>query len=131
MEEKTGYSKVYFFLAAVVLLIGFLSLIGGAKLIVDLLGFIYPAYMSFKSMDSGTNEDTQWLTYWVVFSSFNIFESCFGSLVQFIPFYFWIKIGLILWMYYPQTQGAKMIYEQGLRPILLPYLEVSGGRKSE
>jgi receptor expression-enhancing protein 5/6 len=129
LEEKTGYPKVYFFGAITLLLTGILTLIGGAKLIVDLLGFVYPAYMSFKSMEysggvQGGGDDTQWLTYWVVFSFLSIFESCLGILVSFIPFYFWIKIGLILWMYYPQTQGAKMIYEQALRPILLPYLEI-------
>lgn len=130
MEDKTGYPKVYFFGAISFLLSGILTLIGGAKLIVDLLGFVYPAYMSFKSMDSGSQDDTQWLTYWVVFSFFSIFESCLGILVHFIPFYFWIKIGLIIWMYYPQTQGAKMIYEQALRPILLPYLEIGSTSSS-
>jgi receptor expression-enhancing protein 5/6 len=129
LEEKTGYPKVYFFGAISFLLTGILTLIGGAKLIVDLLGFVYPAYMSFKSMES-QGDDTQWLTYWVVFSFFSIFESCLGILVNFIPFYFWIKIGLIVWMYYPQTQGAKMIYEQALRPILLPYLEIGTSGKT-
>jgi len=94
-------------------------------LIVDLVGFVYPAYESFKSMDSGSQDDTQWLTYWVVFSFVSIFESLFGFFVNIIPFYFWIKIAAIIWMYYPTTRGAETIYEQALRPLLLPYLDMA------
>jgi receptor expression-enhancing protein 5/6 len=103
---------------------GILTLIGGAKLMVDLLGFVYPAYMSFKSMDSGSQDDTQWLTYWVVFSFLSIVENLMGFLVVLIPFYFWLKIAIIIWMYYPATRGAQVIYEQALRPLLLPYLDM-------
>jgi receptor expression-enhancing protein 5/6 len=50
--------------------------VGGENLIVNLVGFIYPAYMSFKAISSNTiNDDTQWLTYWVVYAFFNITES--------------------------------------------------------
>lgn len=73
-------------------------------------------------MDSGNKDDTQWLTYWVVFSFLSIFESLFGFLVDLIPFYYFIKMGVIVWMYYPSTMGAKVIYEQALRPLLLPHL---------
>mmetsp|Transcript_4582 Transcript_4582/g.9766 ORF Transcript_4582/g.9766 Transcript_4582/m.9766 type:complete len:89 (+) Transcript_4582:718-984(+) len=81
--------------------------------------------MSFKSMDSGNKDVTQWLTYWVVFSFFSIIENLMGLLVSMIPFYTWIKIGMIIWMYHPSTMGAKTVYEQGLRPILLPYMEAA------
>uniref|UniRef100_A0A7S3LAL0 Protein YOP1 n=1 Tax=Amphora coffeiformis TaxID=265554 RepID=A0A7S3LAL0_9STRA len=122
VETETGLPKVFFFIPACILLTVITTLVGGLKLVVDLLGFLYPAYMSFKSMDSGSKDDTQWLTYWVVFSFFSIFESLFGFLVALIPFYYFIKIGMIVWMYYPSTMGAKVIYEQALRPLLLPYL---------
>ncbi len=51
VEDATGYHKVYFFVAISLVMMAVLTLIGGAKLMVDLLGFVYPAYMSFKSMD--------------------------------------------------------------------------------
>jgi receptor expression-enhancing protein 5/6 len=102
-----------------------LTAIGGAKLIVDLVGFVYPAYMSFKSMDSGNHDDTQWLTYWVVFSCFSIVESFLSFVVALIPFYFYIKVGAIVYMWHPSTRGAQTIYEQFLRPLLLPYLDAS------
>lgn len=133
LEEKTGYPKAYFALAIAVLLVAFLLLIGGVKLLVDLVGFVYPAYMSFKSMDSGNHEDTQWLTYWVVFSFFSIVESFLSVITSLIPFYFWLKIGAIVYMWYPTTKGAQRLYDQVLRPLLLPYLEMDKktSKKSE
>ena len=58
LETKTGYSKVYFFLVAVVLLSLLIVFAGGIKLVTDLLGFLYPAYMSFKSMESSSEPDS-------------------------------------------------------------------------
>ena len=103
LEEKTGYPKAYFALAIAALLTGVLTLLGGAKLLVDLVGFVYPAYMSFKSMDANNGEDTQWLTYWVVFAFFSIVEGMAGFLTRLIPFYYITKTGFILWLYHPQT----------------------------
>jgi receptor expression-enhancing protein 5/6 len=123
LEIKTGQPKAYFFLAFVAVIIGFSVLLAGGKLIVDLAGFVYPAYMSFKSLEAHIDE-TQWLTYWVVFSTYSIAESFLAPLVSMIPFYFWIKIAFIVYMYHPSTKGALMIYQQGLRPMLLPYMDV-------
>lgn len=130
LETKTGYSKVYFFLVAVVLLSLLIVFAGGIKLVTDLLGFLYPAYMSFKSMESntkgGTAEDaTQWLTYWVVFSSLTVIEGVAGFIVSWIPMYFFFKIGLIVWLYHPSTKGAETVYGQVVRPFILPYLELA------
>lgn len=122
LEIKTGQPKAYFFLAAVAAVVGLSVLLAGGKLIVDLCGFVYPAYMSFKSLEAN-NDETQWLTYWVVFSTYSIVESFLAPLVSLIPFYFWIKIGLIVYMYHPSTRGAQMIYQQALRPLLVPYME--------
>jgi receptor expression-enhancing protein 5/6 len=62
---------VYFFFLIILSLGTVLFALGGAKLVSDLVGFVYPAYASFKAIDSADpNDDTQWLTYWVVFAVF-------------------------------------------------------------
>ena len=128
IENKTGYPAAWFFLVLAILSTTLLTVFGGAKLLVDLLGFVYPAYMSFKSMESSASEDTQWLTYWVVFSFFSITESIFGFVTLLIPMYFWLKIAIIVWMWYPATRGAQTIYEQLLRPVIVPFLEKVSGK---
>lgn len=76
IEKQTGVDKFYIFVIGAVLTGILLFVIGGSELVVALVGFIYPAYMSFKAIDSpSTDDDTQWLTYWVVYAFFNITES--------------------------------------------------------
>lgn len=59
LETETGVPKVLFFIPACLLIGVVTTIVGGFKLVVDLLGFLYPAYCSFKSMDSGNKDDTQ------------------------------------------------------------------------
>lgn len=95
-------------------------------MITDLVSFVYPAYMSFKAIDSSNGaEDTQWLTYWVVFSFFSIIESIAGFLTEFIPFYFPLKLAFFVWLYHPKFLGAGMVYSQAIKPFVMPYVEAA------
>ena len=48
------------------LIIGFASYFLGS-----FVGFVYPAYMSIKAIETkGGDDDKQWLTYWLVYSFF-------------------------------------------------------------
>jgi hypothetical protein len=99
VEEASGYPAAWFFVFACLVLTGVLTLVGGAKLLVDLVGFVYPAYMSFKSMDTNAGDDTQWLTYWIVFSFLSIIETMLSFVTALIPMYFWLKIAIIIVSY--------------------------------
>ena len=86
---------------------------GGMKLVSDMFAFVYPAYMSFKAIDSpDATDDTQWLTYWVVFALFSIVESVMSFLVTWIPFYYLIKVCFFAWLYHPKFMGAGLVYKQ-------------------
>jgi len=64
--------------------------IGGA-LITHLVGFLYPAYASFKAIESSSKEDdTLWLTYWTTFGFLSIAEF-FSDIIL-----YWGKDGLVL-----------------------------------
>jgi len=127
IEKKTGYSKVYFFGTFVCLFGGLLYVLGGSKLISDLVSFIYPAYMSFKAVDSADpTDDTQWLTYWVVFAFVSIIESCASFFIEYIPMYFFFKLGFFIWCYHPKFLGAGLIYTQVIKPFLVPYVKAFG-----
>jgi receptor expression-enhancing protein 5/6 len=126
IEEKTGYSKVYFFLGTVLLVTAVIFATGGVKLFSDLLGFLYPAYMSFKALEGGKTVDgdaTQWMTYWIIFSSLTLTESAFPFVVTYIKWYYFIKCALVIWLWHPKTNGAEVIYSSAVRPYILPLLK--------
>lgn len=65
-----------------------------AQLMCNTLGFLYPAYVSIHAIESKTKEDdTKWLTYWVVFALFSVFEYFSDLIVRWFPLYWLIKVG--------------------------------------
>jgi len=120
VEKKTGVPKVYSTLGVCGFLFILIFFDLGAQLIVNLVGFIYPAYQSFKALETfRKTDDTQWLTYWVVFGFFNIVEYFEASLLFYIPFYYMFKLGFVLWLFLPFTRGADKIYGSVLKPMLM------------
>ena len=61
-------------------------------------------YASFKAIKSNNkDDDTQWLTYWVIYALVSVIESV-GIITAFIPYYSIIKVvGLVL-CFLPQVQ---------------------------
>ena len=62
-----------------------------------------------------------WLTYWMVFGTFNVIEMFFGFVLYFVPFYDWLRAGFFLWLALPQTRGAEIVYERVVRAILVKH----------
>ena len=92
------------------------------NLLVSIVGFLYPAYRSFKALESDDKEDdTQWLTYWVVYAFFTVFDEMTSWILNLMPFYFMIKLVLMIWMFWPTTNGALVIYNTVLAPFLRKY----------
>ena len=120
LEAATGVKKTYTVagVSALVLLFLFFNIFG--QLITNLIGFAYPAYASFKAIHSSDKEDDkQWLTYWTVFAGFNILETFVDLILYWFPFFYLFKSVFFLWLYLPQTQGAKMVFNQVIDPYLL------------
>lgn len=92
------------------------------NLLVSIVGFLYPAYRSFKALESDDkDDDTQWLTYWVVYAFFTVFDEMTSWILNLMPFYFMIKLVLMIWMFWPTTNGALVIYNTVLAPFLRKY----------
>ncbi len=94
----------------------------GNTYITCLLGVAYPCFMSFLALESdGADDDKQWLTYWVVFGLFNILDQFAGFILTFIPFYFFIKLCFLVWLFHPASQGATVIYNNYILPNMQQY----------
>lgn len=67
----------------------------GAQLLCNVISVIYPAYVSMKALETSTKEDdTKWLTYWVLYAVVSVFEFFTGFITNYIPLYFFAKVSL-------------------------------------
>lgn len=115
IKKKTGINPLI--LIATIILSILLIMYGHCgKIISTLVGVLYPMYMSLKAIESKQeDDDKQWCTYWVVFFLFVLFELYFNFLLEYIPFYFLIKLIFLVWLFFPSTQGAIFIYNNVLK----------------
>jgi len=125
-ERQTGVQKVYVVLGLGALYFFLIFFNVAAEFLVNTIGFVIPAYYSLHALfTAGSADDTQWLTYWVVYAFLTVVESGINA-VYWFPFYYTFKFILVLWMTLPQTSGAQIIYRSLLEPVFAKYFVSSG-----
>ena len=94
-----------------------------ATLLCLALGYLYPAYASFKTLDNKFDADQyhRWLAYWVVISAFSGFELIGDNLIYWFPFYYECKLAFISWLVLPYFKGSALIYKSYIAPLLEKY----------
>jgi len=130
-EKQTNVPKVYVFLGLVGLYFFLVFFNIGGEFLVNFAGFILPGYYSLEALFSTSKvDDTQWLTYWVVYAFLNVFESLINA-VYWFPFYYTFKFILILWMALPVTNGAQIVFRSFLQPVFSRFFSSTGNASAD
>lgn len=124
-EAQTGLPRSYAVLAgtAVYFVLIFLNVGGIGQLLSNIAGFVVPGYFSLLALETSTSkDDTQLLTYWVVFAFLNVIEFWSKAILYWVPFYFLFKTIFLLYIGIPSTGGAQNIYVSVIRPFSKSYI---------
>jgi receptor expression-enhancing protein 5/6 len=126
-EQKTGVNRVIIFLVFVGVITLYLLFGSYAGFLSHIITFAYPAIGSLRALETRrTDDDTKWLTYWVVFGFLGIFEHFGEAVLSVLPFYYVVKTGFQLWLCLPGVQnGSLIIYERLLRPLASKFLRIN------
>merc|ERR1711964_250415 len=126
LEKQTSVPKVYAFLGLIATYFFFIFFNIGGQLLTNVAGFIIPGYYSLEALFSvGKADDTQWLTYWVVFAFLTVFESLVSA-VYWFPFYYTFKFIFVLWLALPVTSGAQIVFRPFIQPVFARYFSGPG-----
>ncbi|KAJ1521452.1 hypothetical protein ONE63_003120 [Megalurothrips usitatus] len=91
-----------------------------SRLVILLFGTLYPAYASYKAVRTkDVREYVKWMMYWIVFALFTCAETFTDVLLSFwFPFYYELKIIVVLWLLSPATRGSSILYRKFVHPTL-------------
>eukprot|EP00415_Alexandrium_ostenfeldii_P000920 UN0920 len=105
------------------------------QVLCKLLGLVYPSFESFKAVERAEPEAMKfWLMYWVVAAALATCEYVLSDVPVRMPFYYQLKLALLVWLCHPYTRGASYVYRWAILPVLCKNqesidsaLEESGG----
>lgn len=93
------------------------------QLVFSAVGVGYPTYASLKMLAEDKTEDAaMWITYWCLFSLLKVVMGPLDFVLGFLPFYFYLKLVLLVWLFSPTTKGAGVVYEKVVKPFVFPLL---------
>lgn len=89
---------------------------------------VIPGYFSLQALETRTtDDDTQYLTYWVVYACFSVVEFWSRTILYWVPFYWVFKTIFFLYLGLPQFGGSRLVYTHVIRPFTVKFINGSGG----
>ncbi|KAL1534780.1 putative HVA22-like protein g [Salvia divinorum] len=87
--------------------------------LVMVLGYAYPAYECYKSMELNKPDIEQlrfWCQYWVLVAGLTVFERIGDTFIGWVPMYGEAKLAFFIYLWYPKTKGTTYVYDSFFRP---------------
>ncbi|XP_043824108.1 receptor expression-enhancing protein 6-like [Dromiciops gliroides] len=121
LEEISSIKKYYLAIGTITFWALYLLFGCGVSLLCSLIGFIDPACASFKAIERPhKDDDTIWLTYWVVCGSIGLAEFFLDIFLFWCLFYYVGKWAFLLWcMLAVACNGWQSLYHHLIHPIFL------------
>ncbi|XP_063708299.1 uncharacterized protein LOC134836938 [Culicoides brevitarsis] len=90
-----------------------------SRCVILVFGTLYPAYASYKAVRTkDVKEYVKWMMYWIVFAFFTCIETFTDIFLSWFPFYYEIKVILVIWLLSPATKGSSTLYRKFVHPML-------------
>ncbi|XP_073847389.1 receptor expression enhancing protein A isoform X4 [Musca autumnalis] len=90
-----------------------------SRLIILSFGTLYPAYASYKAVRTkNVKEYVKWMMYWIVCAFFTCTETFTDIFLSWFPFYYEVKVVIVLWLLSPATKGSSTLYRKFVHPML-------------
>uniref|UniRef100_A0A1A9WW27 Receptor expression-enhancing protein n=1 Tax=Glossina brevipalpis TaxID=37001 RepID=A0A1A9WW27_9MUSC len=90
-----------------------------SRLVILSFGTLYPAYASYKAVRTkNVKEYVKWMMYWIVYAFFTCFETFTDIFLSWFPFYYEVKVVIVLWLLSPATKGSSTLYRKFVHPML-------------
>ncbi|KAL5787852.1 hypothetical protein ACOSP7_004801 [Xanthoceras sorbifolium] len=86
-----------------------------------LFALVYPLWASIRAIEadhSSSSECRKLMAYWVLFSLIFLFEQAFDKLLQWLPFWLYMKLIITCWLVTPNFDGALYLYKHLVCPCL-------------
>jgi len=94
--------------------------LGGALLVVVLMTFFYPIIQSIRTIENKNEANINfWISFWIVFGSFKVFEMMFGFILAYIPFFWLFRLLFFVYLLHPKANGAVSLYKAYIRPQIM------------
>jgi hypothetical protein len=99
------------------LVLGLVMAAGQTRLLVNIAGFVYPSYKVLEVLQGDMASPKRWqskkawLSYLMLFTLLLTLESYLDIVIRHIFAYPFLKLGLLLYLYNPLSQGATQIYD--------------------
>ncbi|EGW32906.1 uncharacterized protein SPAPADRAFT_135616 [Spathaspora passalidarum NRRL Y-27907] len=123
-ESNTGLPRSYFVIGFTLFyfIMIFVNVGGLGQLLSNIVGLVIPGYYSLLALQTKTTkDDTQLLTYWVVFAFLNVIEFWSSAILYWMPFYFLFKAIFLVYTGVPAFGGANVVYLNVIKPLADPY----------